>query len=97
MSTLLIGMLDGARELARIPFVINSAFRCQQHNKNEGGRAESAHIYGLAVDIACSNNHARFLIVKALIQSDFTRIIIYPTFIHADIDGNKPGEILCLY
>ena len=92
MSKVIIGMLDGARELARIPFNINSAFRCVTHNANEGGREFSAHTYGLAVDIACSNNHFRFLIVKALIAVGFTRIIIYKTFIHADIDGHKPQE-----
>jgi uncharacterized protein YcbK (DUF882 family) len=97
MSVVLIGMLDGARELARIPFTINSAYRCIQHNENEGGRKGSAHTFGLAVDIACANNHSRFHIVKALLAVGFTRIIIYKTFIHADIDGTKPLEILCLY
>jgi hypothetical protein len=97
MNPVLIGMLDGARELAKVPFVINSAFRCVTHNANEGGRDRSAHTYGLAVDIACSNNHARFRIMYGLIKAGFTRIIVYKSFIHADIDGTKPNEILCLY
>ena len=97
MNTVLIGMLDGAREHAKIPFTINSAYRCVKHNADVGGRDKSAHTFGLAVDIACSNNHHRFLIIKALLHVGFTRIIVYKDFIHADIDGTKPNEILCLY
>jgi uncharacterized protein YcbK (DUF882 family) len=99
MSQILLGMLDGARELAGVPFVIMSAFRCKTHNKNVGGRAESAHIYGYAVDIAAVDNHSRFRIVYGLINAGFTRIIVYKDkkFIHTDIDGTKPNEILCIY
>jgi uncharacterized protein YcbK (DUF882 family) len=99
MSPILLGMLDGARELAGVPFVITSAFRCKTHNANEGGRDQSAHLFGYAVDIVAADNHSRFRIVYGLIHAGFTRIIIYKDkkFIHADIDGTKPNEILCLY
>lgn len=99
MSKTLIRMLTNARELAQVPFVITSAYRCVKHNAEVGGRKLSAHTLGLAVDIAATDNHSRFRIVYGLMKAGFTRIIIYKGggFIHADIDENKPKEILCIY
>jgi len=97
MSPVLMNMMNEARADAGIPFTVNSAYRCTEHNADVGGRPASAHLFGLAMDIACGNNHDRFLIARALFKAGFTRIIIYKTFIHADIDGTKPPEILCLY
>ena len=43
--------LDRARDVAGVPFIITSAYRCEQHNKNVGGKPNSAHLRGYAVDI----------------------------------------------
>jgi len=53
ISEKLILKLDLAREIAEVPFQINSAYRCQIHNQLVGGVKGSAHLSGLAVDIAC--------------------------------------------
>lgn len=37
------------------PFVINSAFRCESHNKKVGGAKNSLHTQGRAIDIACNS------------------------------------------
>ncbi len=44
--------LDELRERMGIPLVLTSGCRCAEHNRNEGGATNSAHLYGLAADIA---------------------------------------------
>ena len=78
--------LQKARDIARIPFVINSGFRCPKHNKDIGGKPGSSHIKGLAVDIRCEDDKARFKIVAALLAAGLTRVGIAPTYIHVDDD-----------
>ena len=90
----LIHMLQKARNIAGIPFVITSGYRCHAHNKAVGSRADSAHPKGLAVDIKYSGYKERFIIVAALIEAGFTRIKIYQNHIHADIDPSKPSPYL---
>ena len=81
--------------MAGIPFVLNSAYRCQAHNDSlPNSTKDSAHVDGLAVDIAYKDNHQKFLILKALFATDFQRIGYSPKkkFIHADLDTDKPNE-----
>lgn len=90
----LVNMLDNARWLAKLPFVINSPCRCQEYNKKVGGVENSSHCKGLAVDIACDNVFNRFNIVSSLLEVGFKRILIYKTFIHVDIDLDKSYPII---
>ena len=85
--------LDEARELAGVPFKITSGYRSPQHNLDVGGRIGSSHIKGLAVDIACVNSHERQKILTALIQVGFKRVGIGKSFIHSDLDPDKPNAI----
>jgi len=85
--------LDEARELAGVPFKITSGYRSPQHNLDVGGRVGSSHIKGIAVDIACVNSHQRQKILTALIQVGFKRIGIGKSFIHSDLDPDKPDAI----
>lgn len=83
-------VLNRARSIAGIPFIINSGARCKEHNTNIGGRYNSAHIKGLAVDIKADNNESRAIIHNALCKVGFQRFGIYDRFIHTDIDLTKP-------
>jgi uncharacterized protein YcbK (DUF882 family) len=85
----LVTRLETARELAGVPFKINSGVRCAKHNKAVGGSKSSSHVLKLAVDIACTNDRDRFKIIEALIEAGFTRIGVNGTFIHVDVDSNK--------
>jgi len=85
--------LDEARELAGVPFIITSGYRTPQHNLDVGGRVGSSHIKGLAVDISCDNSGNRERILTALIQVGFRRIGIAKSFIHTDLDHDKPNAI----
>ena len=75
-----------ARHNAEVPFKITSGYRCPQWNKEVGGVLDSAHLKGLAADIAVKDNYHRFQILNALIHIGFQRIGIYTNYIHCDID-----------
>ena len=90
----LLEKLDRARDIAGVPFRINSSTRCSDHNKNVGGSPSSLHMQGRAADIHVADNAARYKILKALFAVDMPRVLIYKNFIHADIAGEgKQGEI----
>jgi len=85
--------IDRARELAKTPFVINSGYRTEAHNKEVGGSPTSSHLKGFAVDISCHNSSQREKIISALIIAGFQRVGIAKTFIHADTDKSKSPAI----
>ncbi len=79
------------------PIHINSACRCVKHNQEEGGGHNSSHLRGWAVDIRCRNSFERFFLVKYFLQEGFSRIGIGETFIHVDLDPEKPDSLIWLY
>jgi zinc D-Ala-D-Ala carboxypeptidase len=94
--------LDKAREIAGIPFRINSGFRTKNHNislQKKGYRAvtNSPHLGGWAADIHCNDSVNRFKIVNALLEAGFTRIGIAGTFVHCDCDPTKPQSLIWTY
>ncbi len=96
MSKEFLFVLDEAREIAGIPFIINSAYRSPEHPLSIKNPS-SSHIKGLAVDIKATDSKTRFKIVKALIQVGFTRIGIADTFIHVDLDLDKTQNVIWTY
>ena len=97
ISINLVKKLDEARELAGIPFVINSGYRCKKHNKVVGGTITSSHLKGLAVDLKVTNSRSRYIILTALIKVGFNRIGIGASFIHCDIDKDKSQNVIWTY
>lgn len=91
MNARFLEMIDEARRLAGIPFVVTSGFRCEAHNAAVGSTSTN-HTKGLAADIACSGGPVRYDMVAALIKAGFRRIGLAKTFIHADINDG-PGSI----
>jgi uncharacterized protein YcbK (DUF882 family) len=80
--------------MAGVPFRINSGFRCEDHNKSVGGSPNSLHKFGRAADIHVPDNAVRYQILKSLFAVEMPRVLIYKTFIHADIAGEgKQSEI----
>lgn len=97
MDETFLSMLEEARTEANIPFIINSGYRTIKHNKKIGGVKSSSHLKGLAADIKCVDSRSRFIISNALINAGFTRIGKARTFIHVDIDIDKPKQVEWLY
>jgi zinc D-Ala-D-Ala carboxypeptidase len=93
MDSEFLHKLDIARELAGVPFFINSGYRCPLHNKAVGSTSAN-HTSGKAADIACENSFVRTKILTALILAGFRRIGIAKSFIHVD---SMDGEALWLY
>ena len=106
ISKELLDMLQYARKKAAIPFVITSGCRCPKHNSDIGTTATSDHIadennicYG--VDIACTVDRNRYVLITALKNAGFNRIGIARGFIHAGIgrhfDGRNDDNVIWLY
>ena len=88
---------DKAREIAGIPFIVNSAFRSVAHEKKMGRSGLSSHTQGRAMDIRATDGRQRFLILEALIKAGFKRIGVNKNYIHADDDPSKPDRVLWPY
>lgn len=89
--------LDAARELAGIPFVLNSAYRSRQWETAHGRTGTGAHTTGTAVDIRCNTNENRMKIVRACLEAGFVRIGIGKTYVHVDDDETKTQNIIWHY
>lgn len=89
--------IDDAREVAQVPFKVNSGFRCSKHNEEVGGSTTSSHLLGWAADISAVSSNEKFKIVAGLLDAGFTRIGVGKNFIHADCDPNKVKEVIWTY
>jgi uncharacterized protein YcbK (DUF882 family) len=78
--------LDAARDWAAVPFRITSAMRCAKHNAEVGGRPDSRHLTGGAVDIAWTDPHMLGRIDAALLRVGIVSRAISKAghFIHCD-------------
>lgn len=90
-------MLDLAREIAGIPFVLNSAYRSKAWELSKERKGTSSHTKGLAVDIRCNTDANRYRIINALLAAGFSRIGVGRTYIHADNDLTKSQRVIWHY
>lgn len=95
-------LLDRARHVADVPFVITSGLRSPEKNNSViGAVPDSAHLKGLAVDLRVSNSQEVSRIVQGCIAMGIERIGIYvdknmqPVHLHVDVDPEKePKECI---
>ena len=97
MQPQFLEMLDDARELSGVPFIVNSGFRTPEHNRAVGGTPDSAHLTGWAADIRATSSNRRWMIIEALIQVGFNRIGVADSFVHVDCSPYKAENIMWLY
>lgn len=93
----LVARLWTVQKIIERPLIVTSWNRCEKHNKEVGGKKDSAHIKGWAVDISVTNNIFRYRLIVALWNVGFDRLGIGPNFIHADIDPDKRPGVIWLY
>lgn len=95
--------LDQARHIAGIPFKITSGLRTLAKNESTPGAvSDSAHLQGLAVDLAVENDHEVYRIITAGVSVGITRYGIYintegrPTHVHMDMatDDAHVSEVI---
>lgn len=84
----LVEYLQKIRNYFGKAITINSAYRCDKHNKSVGGASQSKHKYGQAADIKVSGvkplkvaQYAEFIGIKGIGQ--------YSNFVHIDTRENK--------
>lgn len=86
--------LDKLRERLGKPIILTSAYRTKFYEKSKGRSGTSSHCKGLAVDIRCDSSLYRHLLISAILDViPSARIGIYPTFVHLDVDTDKPCVI----
>lgn len=92
-----MNMLDKTRELAGIPFIVNSAYRTVEHEKKMGRNGKSAHTERCAADITALDGRSKFIITNAAIKAGFNRVGVAATFIHLDNSKTLDKNVLWLY
>lgn len=94
----LVYSLDDMRTMIGKPLIIMSGSRCAAHNQAVGGKSESAHQDGKAVDIACGEGSLlRYQIIVHAIHEGIKRIGVAKSFVHLDIDESLPQGVLWTY
>lgn len=66
------------------PVILNSFYRCEKHNKNQGGTKNSYHRKGQAGDVRITKTATRAKIHAAAKKVGFNGILDYNTFVHVD-------------
>jgi uncharacterized protein YcbK (DUF882 family) len=87
MDEKLLSMLDKMREIYGYPIKITSSYRSPEHPIEAAKKEPGEHSYGAAVDIVSDGGGKTFRLVKAAIETGFTRIGISRKrgFIHLGI------------
>ena len=92
VSLELVEGLQFLRDMAKVPLLITSGFRCNKHNSTmkPPGAKNSQHIYGTAADIATPKGWAAkelYDLAESLML--FDGIGIYDWGVHVDVRGTK--------
>jgi uncharacterized protein YcbK (DUF882 family) len=94
----LIDILTKIRKHYNQPVIINSGYRCEEHNKKVGGSANSQHFKGSAVDIIVKNTPTESVWEYVLekwgneplgLAIKRNKSNIYAGFVHIDTRGKK--------
>lgn len=96
MDIRLLQKIDFMRLIMNMPIIINSAYRCPEHNRKEGGTKDSAHLKGLALDLRVSNNSHRLELLYYAYLVGFRRFGLGQGHLHLDIDPDKPWDLIWL-
>jgi hypothetical protein len=85
--------LDTLRIRTEEVIIVASFYRCPEHNKQVGGKPNSAHLRGYAIDIKCDNTEDRFNLISNAILLGIKRIEAKQEWVHFDIDPKLPSPM----
>jgi uncharacterized protein YcbK (DUF882 family) len=97
VDSFLLFLLEKARKLLGRPIIITSGYRCPEHNAAVGGKSNSAHLTGKAVDIQCAFSSERYDLVRTFVGIGVVRIGIGADFVHIDCDTMLPQRCIWIY
>ena len=93
IDPLLVDSLQALRDIVGVPITVNSAYRCEKHNREVGGSRTSQHLLGNAADIVIAHMLPNEMQEAALLVDAFRDggIGVYPSrgFIHVDVRGRR--------
>jgi len=86
MEQRVIDLFEILRDLIGHPITINSAARCAVHNQNIGGRPNSQHLYGRALDMAVPQGYDVDTFAQEVRKAGFGGVGRYykKRFVHGD-------------
>lgn len=86
MRDAMLAKADLLRMYAKRPLVVTSATRCKAHNAAVGGAADSQHLLGNAIDIACASRAEAEALAVLAIKAGMGGIGVGDDLLHVD-DG----------
>ena len=93
----LLTVLEAVRNATGLPVIINSGRRCNGHNREVGGKPNSAHLRGTAADVSVRDAGHRFALVAAAITAGANGVGVGKTFVHIDVDADLPRPAIWGY
>lgn len=89
-----LSFIQEIRTRAGVAMPINSGVRCGVHNEAVKGVRDSAHLYGLAIDVKVFDDTSRYKLIQAAIEAKANGIGIYPNFLHIDRKIRASGPVI---
>ena len=80
----IVDLFHALRTKLNMPLTVNSGFRCAEYNKKVGGKPDSQHLYGKALDIRLPGKMTPVELQDHMESIGAKAIVLYKTFCHMD-------------
>ena len=94
MDEPMLSFIQEIRTRSGVVMPINSGVRCGVHNEAVKGARDSAHLYGLAIDVKIFNDTSRYKLIQAAVEAKAAGIGIYSNFLHIDRKIRASGPVI---